>query len=433
MGLKSWFPIPKSSNFSLANIPFGIISTSGNATQRAAIAIGDHCLDLGRFAVREGFDECDVKEQWQTIFSQPTLNSFAALGRPVHRSVRKYIQDVFREDTPYSKLLKDNQELQDSCIFRQDEVTMHVPMQIGDYTDFYAGKNHAFNLGCILRDPKNALQPNYTHLPVGYHGRASSVVVSGTPIKRPNGQVLEDPKAEVKKPVFKPCQRLDIEIELGAFLCKGNKLGDPMLIGDAEESIFGCVILNDWSARDIQAWEYVPLGPFNAKNFASTISPWIVLIDALEPFRAEGIKNENELLPYLQEKNPKNVFDIRLQFELTPEGGKPSIISNSNGKYLLYSFPQMLAHHTIGGCPMNVGDLLGSGTISGTELGSQGAMIEITKGGKEAIVLEGGGERKFLQDGDTVVLRAISGNEEDGLVGFGECRGTILPAPKLFF
>ncbi|KAK5100474.1 hypothetical protein LTS08_005223 [Lithohypha guttulata] len=432
MGLKSWFPIPKSSGFSLANIPFGIISTSGNATQRAAVAIGEHCLDLGRLAVRDGFSECETKEQWQTVFSQPTLNSFAALGRPVHRSVRKYIQDLLREDTPFPQILKDNQELQDSCIFRQDEVTMHLPMQIGDYTDFYAGKNHAYTMGCILRDPKNALQPNYMHLPVAYHSRASSVVVSGTPIVRPNGQILENPAAEVKKPVFKPTQRLDIELELGAFICKPNQMGQPVPIAEAEENIFGLVLLNDWSARDIQAWEYVPLGPFNAKNFASTISPWVCLIDALGPFRTEGIKNENELLPYLQEKNTKNVFDIRLQVELTPKGGKPSVISNSNGKYLVYSFPQMLAHHTIGGCPMNVGDLIGSGTISGTDPGTQGAMVEITKGGKETIQLEGGEERKFLQDGDTMIIRGVCGNEEDGLVGFGDCTATILPAPKLY-
>lgn len=431
MALKSWFNVPKASGFSLANIPFGIISTSGNATQRAAIAIGDHCLDLGRFAVREGFSDCEVKEQWQTIFAQPTLNSFAELGRPVHRKVRKYLQDVFRADTPFPHVLKDNQELQQTCLFRQDEVTMHMPMQIGDYTDFYAGKNHAYTMGCILRDPKNALQPNYMHLPVAYHGRASSVVVSGTPIVRPNGQVLENPTAEVKKPTFKPTQRLDIELELGAFICKSNPMGQPVPIAEANESIFGIVILNDWSARDIQAWEYVPLGPFNAKNFASTISPWVVLTDALEPFRSEGIKNENELLPYLQEKQTKNVFDIRLQVELTPANGTPTVISNSNGKHLLYSFPQMLAHHTIGGCPMKVGDLIGSGTISGTEPGTQGAMVEITKGGKETIKLEGGTERKFLQDGDTVILRGICGDEDTGLVGFGDCKATIQPAPKL--
>lgn len=431
MALKSWFQIPKSSGFSLANIPFGIISTSSSSTPRAAVAIGEHCLDLKAFQAQNGFSACS--QQVDDVFSQSTLNAFAALGRPAHKAVREYIQDIFRDDTPHASILKDNQDALKACLLRQDEVRMHLPMQIGDYTDFYAGKNHAFNLGCILRDPKNALQPNYTHLPVGYHGRASSVVVSGTPVIRPNGQVLEDPKAEVKKPVFKPCQRLDIEVELGAFLCKGNKMGQPIPISEAEDSIFGIVLLNDWSARDIQAWEYVPLGPFNAKNFASTVSPWVVLMDALEPFRSEGIKNDSELLPYLQEKNTKSIFDIRLQFELTPEGGAPNVVSNTNGKHLLFSFPQMLAHHTIGGCPMNVGDMLGSGTISGADTGTEGAMIEQTKGGKVAIQLEGGVERKFLQDGDTVVLRGVCGNEEDGLVGFGECRGTIMPAPKLSF
>lgn len=263
MGLKSWFQIPKSSGFSLANIPFGIISTSSSSTPRAAVAVGDHCLDLKAFQAQNGFSACS--QQVNDVFSQSTLNAFAALGRPAHRAVRKYIQDIFRDDTPHPSILKDSQEAQKACILRRDEVKMHMPMQIGDYTDFYAGKNHAFNLGCILRDPKNALQPNYTHLPVGYHGRASSVVISGTPVIRPNGQVLEDPKAEVKKPVFKPCQRLDIEVELGAFLCKGNQMGQPIPISEAEDSIFGIVLLNDWSARDIQAWEYVPLGPFNAK------------------------------------------------------------------------------------------------------------------------------------------------------------------------
>lgn len=430
MALKSWLPIPKRSHFSLANIPFGIISTKTDSSRRAAVAIGEHCLDLKAFTIRGGLKRCSVETG--DVFSQPTLNNFAALGQRAHEGVRKFLQDVFREDTPYPDVLRDNPEARESSILRQDEVTMHLPMHIGDYTDFYAGKNHAYNLGCILRGPSNALQPNYTHLPVGYHGRASSVVVSGTPVRRPNGQVLENPAAEVKKPVFKPSQRLDIELELGAFLCKSNPLGEPVLIGDAEDSIFGFVLLNDWSARDIQAWEYVPLGPFNAKNFASTISPWVILAGALEPFRAEGIANEEQLLPYLQQSNPKNVYDIQLQFDLTPENGETTSLSNTNGKYLMYSFAQMLAHHTIGGCPMQVGDLLGSGTISGTETGTEGAMIEITKGGKESIQLKGGFERKFLQDGDTVTLRGVCGDQDYALVGFGDCVGRILPALELF-
>lgn len=430
MAMKSWFEIPKRSHFSLQNLPYGIISTKGDSSRRAAVAIGDHCLDLKAFQAQGGFDKCSTN--FGNVFAQPTLNAFAALGRPAHRSFRKYLQDVLKEDTQYPEILKDNSELRKSSILRQDEVTMHLPMQIGDYTDFYAGKNHAYNLGCILRGPSNALQPNYTHLPVGYHGRASSVVISGTPIRRPNGQVLENPAAEVKKPVFKPTQRLDIELELGAFVCKANAMGEPILIDDAEESIFGYVLLNDWSARDIQGWEYVPLGPFNAKNFGSTISAWVISPDSMADFRAEGIKNEEQLLPYLKEKNPKNVYDIRLEFDLTPKDGETTTVSVSNGKYLMYSFAQMLAHHTIGGCPMQVGDLLGSGTISGTETGTEGAMIETTKGGKETIKLKGGVERKFLQDGDTVTLRGVCGDEDYGLVGFGECVGTILPALELY-
>ena len=317
---KSWLSIPTSSHFSLANIPFGIISTSSNTSRRPAVAIGDHCLDLKSFATDGGFGDIDVDT---SVFSQPTLNAFAALGRPVHKTVRKYLQDVFAEQTPYPKILRDNEKLRQSSLLRRDEVQMHLPMQIGDYTDFYAGKNHAYTMGCILRDPKNALQPNYTHLPVGYHGRASSIVVSGTPITRPNGQVLENPTADPKIPIFSPSRRVDIEVELGAFLCKDNAMGSPVPISEAPDSIFGLVILNDWSARDIQAWEYVPLGPFNAKNFGSTISPWVVLMDALEPFRTEGIKNDTELLPYLQEKQANN-YDISLQVDLTRKLTGPS-------------------------------------------------------------------------------------------------------------
>lgn len=311
---KSWFSIPVSSHFSLANIPFGIISVSNNSP-RPAIAIGDHCLDLKTFAADGGFTDIDIDT---SVFSQPTLNAFAALGRPTHRTVRKYLQDVFVEPTPFPKVLKENEKLQQSALLRRDQVQMHMPMQIGDYTDFYAGKNHAFNIGCLFRGPDNALQPNYTHLPVGYHGRASSVVISGTPITRPNGQILENPAATPKVPIFSPCRRLDIELELGAFLCKDNAMGSPVPISTASDSLFGLVILNDWSARDIQAWEYVPLGPFNAKNFGSTVSPWVVLMDALEPFRTKGIDNDTELLPYLQEKEPSN-YDIRLQVDLTRE------------------------------------------------------------------------------------------------------------------
>jgi fumarylacetoacetase len=309
---RSWLSIPASSHFSLANIPFGIISTSGTSP-RPAVAIGDHCLDLKAFAADGGFNDVKIDT---SVFSQPTLNAFAALGRPVHRTVRKYLQDVFAEPTSYPRVLKDNEKLRQTALIPRDQVQMHMPMQIGDYTDFYAGKHHAFNIGCLFRGPDNALQPNYTHLPVGYHGRASSVVISGTPITRPNGQILENPAANPKVPIFSPCRRLDIELELGAFLCKDNDMGSSVPIANAANHIFGLVLLNDWSARDIQAWEYVPLGPFNSKNFGSTISPWVVLMDALEPFRTDGITNDTELLPYLREKEPGN-YDIRLRVDLT--------------------------------------------------------------------------------------------------------------------
>ena len=312
----SWFVIPAASEFSLANLPFGIITSSNKDTPRPAVAIGDHCLDLKDFAAGGGFSKLDIDV---SVFSQPTLNAFAALGRPKHREIRDYLQKVFAKNSPYAGILKDNVDLQNSCLIPRDEVTMHLPMVIGDYTDFYAGKNHAFNVGCLFRGPANALQPNYTHLPVGYHGRASSVVVSGTPIIRPNGQILENPTAETKVPSYSPCRRLDIELELGAFVCKDNSMGSPIPISKAAESLFGFVLMNDWSARDIQAWEYVPLGPFNAKNFGTTISPWVVLADAMEPFRSKGIPNDNKLLPYLQESNEKNMYDIRLEVDLTRE------------------------------------------------------------------------------------------------------------------
>ena len=313
---RSWLSIPRGSHFSLANIPFGIISTASSKTPHVAVAIGDHALDLEVFAANNGFSALSTIQPHQAVFSQPTLNAFAALGRPIHSVVRKYIQNVFAEDTPYPEVLKTNSPLQKQAIYPLKEVQTHLPFKIGDYTDFYAGLNHAYNVGVLFRGPANALQPNYKHLPVGYHGRASSVVVSGTPIRRPNGQILENPAAEKKVPFLSPCRKLDIELELGAFVCKTNNMGEPISISEAEESLFGMVLMNDWSARDIQAWEYVPLGPFNAKNFGTTISAWVVLAEALEPFLAKGLENDSELLPYLREKKTENVYDIKLQVGL---------------------------------------------------------------------------------------------------------------------
>ncbi|KZZ87317.1 fumarylacetoacetate hydrolase FahA [Ascosphaera apis ARSEF 7405] len=437
----SWLRIAKESPFSLANIPFGIISTVQDQTPRPAIAIGSFALDLLKFSAKNGFAHLPEFQPHLAVFQQPTLNQFAALGRSVHRSVRTYIQDVFKEDTPYSKLLRDNEELRSQALIPLNDVTNHLPMDIGDYTDFYVGINHAYNCGCLFRDPKNALQPNYKHLPVGYHGRASSVVVSGTPVRRPLGQSLKDPTATPKVPSFGPSTKLDFELELAAFVSKGNKLGEPISLGKADEHLFGVVLMNDWSARDFQMWEVVPLGPFSAKNFSTSISPWVVLMDALEPFKCQGIgaDNNEHLLPYLKHQSGETAIDIRLSANLnvsreqndTGETQEQSnTITLTSAKNLLFSFQQMLAHHTIGGCNMRTGDLLGSGTISGTGPGTYGSLLENTKGGKEPIELADGSQRAFLQDGDEIVLSGMCG-EEGQYVGFGEVRGKILPALEM--
>jgi fumarylacetoacetase len=314
--LRSWFSIPRGSHFSLANIPFGIISTESSQTPRVAVAIGDHALDLEAFAANNGFSGLSTIQPHQAVFSQPSLNAFAALGRPLHSVVRKYIQSVFSESTPYPDVLQNNSALQKQVLLPLSQVKKHLPFKIGDYTDFFAGMNHAYNCGVIFRGPQNALQPNYKHLPVAYHGRASSVVPSGTSIRRPNGQILLNPTAENKVPTFSPCKKLDMELELGAFVCGSNEQGTPVPIEKAEDNLFGVVLMNDWSARDIQAWEYVPLGPFNAKNFGTTISTWVILAEALEPFKTKGQENDADVLPYLREKSEKTVYDINLQVDL---------------------------------------------------------------------------------------------------------------------
>lgn len=312
----SWLTIPRSSHFSLANIPFGIISTSTRPNRRPAIAIGEYVLDLENFSAGGGFSDLASVRNHASVFSANTLNEFAALGRRVHREVRQYLRDVFSQETRYPNRLRDNESLRKQALIPIQQVHLHLPLEIGDYTDFFAGMNHAFKVGTLFRGPENALQPNYKHLPVGYHGRASSVVVSGTPVQRPWGQIILDPKAEPKIPTFAPSKRLDIELELGMFVCKGNPIGQPIPVDLADEYIFGYVLMNDWSARDIQTWEYVPLGPFNAKNFATTISGWVVLPDALEPFAAEGIPNDVEVLPYLRDSKVQNQYDIRLEVDL---------------------------------------------------------------------------------------------------------------------
>jgi fumarylacetoacetase len=424
----SWLSIPSESHFSIANIPFGIISTSSNPTPRPAIAIGDHVLDLQAFAKGDGFSGSQDAQKHVDTFSQSSLNAFAALGRPVHRVVRSYLQDVFAKDTKYPQILKDNQKLQETALLKNSDVQNHLPLNIGDYTDFYVGKHHAFNVGCLFRGPDNALQPNYTHLPVAYHGRASSVVISGTPIRRPWGQILRPGN---KVPDLAPSEKLDIELEMGMFICRENAMGEPIPISEADDYIFGYVLLNDWSARDVQAWEYVPLGPFTAKNLGSSISAWVVLADALDSAKAAGIKNDSEILPYLKENKEKNVLDIDLEVEIITTDGNKQILSKTSSRNLLWSWPQMIAHHTITGCNLRPGDLLGSGTISGPESGTEGSLLEQTKGGKISIQLNNGEERKFIQNGDTFVLRGSHGSG-DTKVGFGEVSGTILEPLPLF-
>ncbi|KAG9678336.1 fumarylacetoacetate hydrolase FahA, partial [Aureobasidium melanogenum] len=431
MSLKSWLSIAADCHFSLANIPFGIISTRTRPTPRPAIAIGDYALDLDLFASHNGFSALSLIQPHQHVFSDTTLNAFAELGRPMHTAVRKYLQSIFLDSTPFPDVLKNNKSVQEACLIPLKDVENHVPMQIGDYTDFYAGLNHAFTVGELFRGATNALQPNYKYLPVGYHGRASSIVVSGTPVRRPLGQILEDPTAEVKKPILSACRKLDMELELGAFVCKNNKMGEPIPIDEAEDYIFGIVLLNDWSARDIQAWEYVPLGPFTAKNFASSISPWVVLTDALEPYRTAGLDSDVEVLDYLKEKNEKNVYDIKLEVVLKTSSGATTTISRTSGKNLLFSFNQMLAHHSITGCPMRVGDMLGSGTISGQEASERGSLLEQNRNSKTIIKLEGGEQRVFLEDGDEIIINGLCMGEDGARVGFGECKGKILPAVNM--
>lgn len=322
---KTWVPgVEPNSDFSLANIPFGIVHTPDDSDPHAATAIGSHILDLKVLSKHADFPKIfpSLKDH-NHVFSSPSLNAFAALGRAVHREVRTTIQDLLSEGTKYPDFLKDNASLREKALFPTNRFKLHLPMEIGDYTDFYAGYHHAFGVGSMWRGPANALQPNYLHIPVGYHGRASSIVVSGTPIVRPRGQIITDPTADgPKQPAVLPSRRLDIELELGCFVARGNDMGTSIDVSSAEEDhIFGYVLVNDWSARDIQNWEYVPLGPFNGKNFATTISPWVVTPDALESFKTEGIAVEGrpEVQDYLREERKENVFDIKCEIDLTSE------------------------------------------------------------------------------------------------------------------
>ncbi len=400
--------IPKNSDFSIHNIPFGIFSTE-DRSPRAGVAVGDYILDLAALA------ELDVFDFNTAVFEKETLNDFISLGKEITKKVRLDIQHWLQDE---NSILAGKPEL----FIKQVDAQMHMPVYIGDYTDFYSSIEHATNVGKMFRDPENALLPNWKHIPVGYHGRASSIVVSGEPIHRPKGQTIP---VGADKPVFGPTQRLDFELEMGFITGKNTNLGESVLTSEAEEYIFGLVLLNDWSARDIQKWEYVPLGPFLAKNFASHISPWIVTLEAFETFKVPGPKQEPEVLPYLQYEGLKN-YDINLEVAISPEGSEEQTVCHSNFKYMYWNMAQQLAHHTVNGCNINIGDLYGSGTISGKDENSYGSMLELAWMGTKPLKMKDGSERKFINDGDTVTMRGFA--EKDGKrVGFGEVSAKILP------
>lgn len=417
---KSWLKIEKESDFPIQNIPFGVFITKDDIIT-IGTRIGEYAIDLGAFHQLGYFDGIPLTDD---MFMQDSLNDFISDGRKTWRLVRNRIAEVF--DTENSSL-KNNLKHRDIIIFDVNEVEMLLPISVGDYTDFYSSKEHATNVGVMFRGKENALMPNWLHMPIGYHGRSSSVVVSGTPIHRPYGQSL--PKNE-SAPVFGPSKSLDMELETAFITTDTNNLGEQISIEEAGEYIFGMVLLNDWSARDIQKWEYVPLGPFLGKNFASTISPWIITMDALEPFRCEAPVQEPTPLPYLQQKRTDNTFDIKLEAVLETENGDLNVLSTSNFKYLYWTMPQQLAHHTMNGCNVRSGDLMGSGTISGPTKNSYGSMLELSWGGKEPITLKDGTTRVFFKDGDNVILRGYCKNENIR-IGFGKCTGKILPAVKL--
>ncbi len=419
LNLNCFIEIKKDSHFPLQNLPYGIFKTSDNPSPRAGTAIGKFILDLSVLE-SEGFFS-DVFKDRKKIFSNSDLNLFMSLGRDVRKRIRKILQQILSIDNP---ALKDNDSLRKQCLIDSGRCEMCMPVTVGDYTDFYSSREHATNVGIMFRGKENALMPNWLHLPVAYHGRASSVVLSGTDIIRPKGQTKAD---DAELPSFGPTKLLDFELEMGYFIGTGNRLGEPVPVEKADEHIFGMVLVNDWSARDIQKWEYVPLGPFLAKNFATSISPWIVTLEALEPFKTNKIIQNPEPLPYLKSRGSWS-YDINLEVSLkTNKLNEPFVISRSNYKYMYWDICQQLAHHTVTGCNMRTGDLLASGTISGPDRSSYGSMLELTWRGAEPVKLPGNDKRKFLADGDELIISGwCDGNNYR--VGFGEVKGKILPA-----
>ncbi len=414
--LKSWVEVPADSDFPIQNLPFGIFKTE-YLNAGAGVAIGDYVLDL-TYLYENGF--LDGLGLPAGVFNQHTLNGFIGLGKQKTRAVRERISELLLDDNDE---LRDRKAARELALIPMEEVEMLMPVHVPNYTDFYSSEEHARNVGTMFRDPDNALMPNWKHLPVGYHGRASSIVVSGTPFHRPKGQTKAN---DADTPSYGPCRLLDFELEMAFITCKENGLGNPVSTQEAEDYIFGFVLFNDWSARDIQKWEYVPLGPFLAKNFASHSSPWIVTMDALEAFRVKGPEQDPAVLPYLKYEGKKN-FDINLEVGIQPDGSEETVVCNSSFKYMYWNVNQQLAHHTGNGCNLQVGDMYASGTISGPTPDSYGSMLELSWQGTKTIAMKDGTERKFIQDGDTVVMRGFA--ERDGVrVGFGEVNAKVLPA-----
>jgi len=408
--METWIDIPKNSDFSIHNIPFGIFSTK-DSKKRVGTAIGDMILDLKLSSDLGVFDNLTFD---YNVFENEYLNDFISLGKSITNNVRLIIQ---KELSDSSSVLRN----QSNLLINKSDVEMHLPLKIGDYTDFYSSIEHATNIGSMFRDPSNPLLPNWKHIPVGYHGRASSIVVSGIDIYRPKGQVLLPDK---KTPSFQLSSKVDFELEMGFVIGKNSNLGESISTSEAEDYIFGKVLFNDWSARDIQKWEYVPLGPFLGKSFASSMSPWIVTLEALDLFRIDGPEQNPKVLPYLQYKGLKN-YDINLEVAIHPDNSKESIVSSSNFKYMYWNMSQQLAHHTINGCNLNIGDLMASGTISGKDKGSYGSMLELSWGGKKPVILDDGNSRVFINDNDTVIMKGYC--EKNGKrVGFGEVRTKLL-------
>lgn len=415
--IKSFIPVTENSDFPIQNLPYGVFKRKDDSENHIGVAIGDYILDLKILEDEGIFHNSMLKDI--RVFYEKSLNHFLSLGQKNHKIAREIIQRLLLDENPE---LRDNKTLREKCFVKISDAEMVLPVTIGDYTDFYSSREHATNVGIMFRGKENALMPNWLHLPVAYHGRASSIVISGTDIVHPKGQIKTTDK---EYPEFSESKEIDFELEVGFFIGKSSKLGKPIPIDKTSEHIFGMVLVNDWSARDIQRWEYVPLGPFLAKNFATSISPWVVTLDALEPFKTQGVKQNPAPLPYLNsDGNP--TYDINLEVYIKTEKlQQPFLITKTNFKYLYWNIYQQLAHHTVNGCNINPGDLMASGTISGADKSSYGSMLELTWKGTEPIKLPNGEERKFLEDSDEIIFKAYCQGDRYR-IGFGEVRGKIV-------